>query len=208
MCVYYQYLQYHDSHGFERYHLIHRGPNKMVVLWHLEYIWLNTIFVFHFKFLFVQLAIKNHWFGCRPDAEWWQAEAMTIHAMPRSRQNIIGYWCYASQGCNNMPVMLIRVIRDCNVRSDFYDVNRVLFKDGRVLSRFLIMVAAVQWYFSPHTNPWTPKVGWMQDKLFIYLFDLRLVRDAEVFAPKPSRFHQSRCMGRLETAFRAVQDSH
>ena len=37
-----------------------------------------------------------------------------------------------------MPVMLIRVIRDCNVRSDFYDVNRVLFKDGRVLSRFLI----------------------------------------------------------------------
>ena len=110
--------------------------------------------------------------------------------------------------CNNMPVMLIRVIRDCNVRSDFYDVNRVLFKDGRVLSRFLIMVAAVQWYLSPHTNPWTPKVGWMQDKLFIYLFDLRLVRDAEIFAPKPSRFHQSRCMGRLETAFRAVQDSH
>ena len=55
--------------------------------------------------------------------------------------------------CNNMPVMVIRVIRDCNVRSDFYDVNRVLFKDGRVLSRFLIMVAAVQWYFSPHTNP-------------------------------------------------------
>ena len=37
-----------------------------------------------------------------------------------------------------MPVMLIWVIRDCNVRSDFYDVNRVLFKDGRVLSRFLI----------------------------------------------------------------------
>ena len=37
-----------------------------------------------------------------------------------------------------MPVMLIRVIRYCNVRSDFYDVNRVLFKDGRVLSRFLI----------------------------------------------------------------------
>ena len=88
------------------------------------------------------------------------------------------------QGCNNMPVMLIRVIRDCNVRSDFYDVNRVLFKDGRVLSRFLIMVAAVQWYFSPHTNPWTPKVGWMQDKFFIYLFDLRLVRDAKVFAPQ------------------------
>ena len=115
---------------------------------------------------------------------------------------------FPCHNCNNMPVMLIRVIRDCNVRSDFYDVNRVLFKDGRVLSRFLIMVAAVQWYFSPHTNPWTPKVGWMQDKLFIYLFDLRLVRDAEIFAPKPSRFHQSRCMGRLETAFRAVQDSH
>ena len=37
-----------------------------------------------------------------------------------------------------MPVMLIRVIRDCYVLSDFYDVNRVLFKDGRVLSRFLI----------------------------------------------------------------------
>ena len=61
------------------------------------------------------------------------------------------------RNCNNMPVMLIQVIRYCNVRSDFYDVNRVLFKDGRVLSRFLIMVAAVQWYLSPHTNPWTPK---------------------------------------------------
>ena len=60
---------------------------------------------------------------------------------------------FKDQGCNNMPVMSIRVIRDCNVRSDFYDVNRVLFKDGRVLSRFLIMVAAVQWYLSPHTNP-------------------------------------------------------
>ena len=37
-----------------------------------------------------------------------------------------------------MPVMLIRVMRDCYVLSGFYDVNRVLFKDGRVLSRFLI----------------------------------------------------------------------
>ena len=43
-----------------------------------------------------------------------------------------------------MPVMLIRVIRDCNVRSDFYYVNRVLFKDGRVLSRFLITHLAFQ----------------------------------------------------------------
>ena len=65
----------------------------------------------------------------------------------------VGLILNSSGQCNNMPVMLIRVIRDCNVRSDFYDVNRVLFKDGRVLSRFLIMVAAVQWYFSPHTNP-------------------------------------------------------
>ena len=61
--------------------------------------------------------------------------------------------------CNNMPVMLIRVIRDCNVRSDFYDVNRVLFKDGRVLSRFLIMVAAVQWYLSPHQIHELQKLG-------------------------------------------------
>ena len=44
-----------------------------------------------------------------------------------------------------MPVMLIR---DCNVRSDFYDVNRVLFKDGRVLSRFLISS-------NPFMNPLT-----------------------------------------------------
>ena len=48
----------------------------------------------------------------------------------------------------------------------------------------------------------------MQDKLFIHLFDLRLVPNADVFAPKPSRFHQSRCMERLEATFCAVQKSH